>query len=159
MEFYTEKEYLSLLEKNKKIKLFLIFFNVIILILMILFYLLTTRENQLLMKILMCTILILSLYVDCYLIFETYNTNNKYIKHFMTINKYDEVVINDFKLLNYGEKFTKDGILFIVIELEHKNKKGIYYIKEESFNLIDINNLLAIYSRGHFIAKVKGGVL
>lgn len=158
MDFYKENDYLSLLEKSKKLKLFLAIFNVVIAVVVVILYMLVNRENQLLMKILLCIILILSLYLDCYLLFETMKKYKYNINHHMAINKYDEVKINEFELINHGEKITKNGILFIVLEILKENKTSIYYLKYDYYNVLCIDDIKVFYARGHYISKVEGGV-
>lgn len=158
MDFYKESDYLLLLEKSKKLKLFLVVFNVFVLFVAVIFYILTNRENQLLMKILLCAILILSLYLDCYLLFETMKKYKCNINHHIAIKKYDEVKIDEFKLINHGEKITKNGILFVVLEILKQNKTGVYYLKYDYYNMLKINETKVFFARGHYISKVEGGV-
>lgn len=158
MDFYKESDYLYLLEKSKKLKLFLVIFNVVVLFIVMILYVLTNRENQILMKILLCLILILSLYLDCYLLFETMKNYKCHINHYLEIKKYDEVKITEFKLITHGEKITKNGILFVVLEILKQNKTGVYYLKYDYYNMLQINETKAFYARGHYISKVEGGV-
>ena len=158
MDFYKEIDFLSLLEKSKKLKLFLAIFNVVVLVVVVILYILVNRENQLLMKILLCIILILSLYLDCYLVLETMKKYKYNINHYIAIKKYDEVKINEFELINYGEKITKNGILFIVLEISKEDKTCIYYLKHDYYNMLNIDEIKVFYTRGHYISKVEGGV-
>lgn len=157
MDFYSKNIYLSLIDNKKKIKVMLIIVNVIGLLSSILLYSFTNRSNALIMKILICSILIIMLYIDCYLYFDSLKKNRKMIKHFDVVYRYEEERIENFTLVDSMERFTKDGILFVVIEIEKNNQKQVLYLKEDCFSLLEMNKIKVIYTKGNFINKVECG--
>ena len=97
------------------------------------------------------------LYIDCYLYFDSLKKNRKMIKHFHVVYRYEEERIENFTLVDSMERFTKDGILFVVMEIEKNNQKQVLYLKEDCFALLEMNKIKVIYTKGNFINKVECG--
>lgn len=158
IDFYSEIEYQALLQNKRKLKNILLIVSTIGILISVLLYVLTTRENQSVMKIILCIWVVLFLYIDFFTYFELCRNNDKYIKHFTQTNKYDEVVLEEFTLKLTDEEYTKDKITFVVAEVVCNNKKSIYYLKKDAINKCDFSKCKKLFIRGHYITKVEGGV-
>lgn len=152
VRFYDQSEYESLINKHKKLTRFLIFFTIIFLLLFVFMFLFVTRENKIMMKIILSLFLIICLYIDSYLFFYCLKECKIEINHFEEVNKYEEVILSDCKVISSNESFTKNGVLLTVVELEIESKKKMYYLKDKNYNISSFNTLI---TKGHFIVGGK----
>lgn len=152
INFYNQNEYENLIIKRKRLNLFLIFFTIIFISLFILIFLFVNRENKLIMKFILSILLIIGLYIDSYLFFHVLKLYKIQINHFEDVNKYDEIFLTNCKVINSDEKFTKNGILLTVVEVEIESKKKMYYLKDNNYSIEMFDTLV---TKGHYIVGGK----
>ena len=158
IDFYSDEKYQELLRCKRKLQIIITVASVFGVLISILLYLLTTRENQLIMKMLLSVWVIMFLYFDLFVYSELYRNNNKIIQHHLQINKFDEIVLTDFTVNVTSEEYTKNKITFILVDVISNNRKSTYYLIKDCVLQFDLTNCKKLFVRGHYITKIEGGV-